>query len=237
MQFSHDTIKSQLRRVVGPAGGKGAWAAIDPIGGDIAAKMTASLRDDGELLVYSLMTVPTTNVGISMTSCSEASRWVAVATSSKHDICQDSQHPPCSCSSTWPVHDRLQGQFPHTRIWHDRRGRVLSCVAVAQVRGFWLGPWMRKESGDPQRVLRDTMALLADGTIVPEAGAQLTALPVAVCRPCGWHHASQGLMIHEALLLSCSATACLRYMLDKSAGFQIVLPLVCRSEVLHHGYR
>ena len=48
----------------GAAGGKGAWAAFDPIGGDIAAKITASLREDGELFVYSLMTVPTTNVGI-----------------------------------------------------------------------------------------------------------------------------------------------------------------------------
>jgi len=30
---------------------------------------------------------------------------------------------------------------------------------------------MQEESGDPQRVLRDVMGLLADGTIVPEAGA------------------------------------------------------------------
>ena len=53
------------------------------------------------------------------------------------------------------------------------------CVSY-QVRGFWLGPWMQKESGDPQRVLRDTMALLADGTIVPEAGALLTACVCSV---------------------------------------------------------
>ena len=35
---------------------------------------------------------------------------------------------------------------------------------------------MRKESGDPQRVLSDVMGLLADGTIVPDAGAQLPCL-------------------------------------------------------------
>ena len=39
------------------------------------------------------------------------------------------------------------------------------------MRGFWLGPWMQEESGDPQRVLKEVMGLLADGTIVPEAGA------------------------------------------------------------------
>ena len=43
------------------------------------------------------------------------------------------------------------------------------------MRGFWLGPWMRNESGDPQRVLSEIMALLADGTIVPEAGALLAS--------------------------------------------------------------
>ena len=59
------------------------------------------------------------------------------------------------------------------RKWQCR-GPVQPC-GLAQVRGFWLGPWMQKESGDPQRVLKDTMALLADGTIVPEAGALLTA--------------------------------------------------------------
>jgi len=52
---------------------------------------------------------------------------------------------------------------------------LLNVVAWRQVRGFWIGPWMRKESGDPQRVLSDVMGLLADGTIVPEAGALFTA--------------------------------------------------------------
>ena len=43
----------------------------------------------------------------------------------------------------------------------------------AQVRGFWLGPWMEKESGDPMRVLKEVMSLLEDGTIRPEAGVTL----------------------------------------------------------------
>lgn len=37
---------------------------MDPIGGDVAAKITASIRDKGELLVYSSMTGMTSNVGI-----------------------------------------------------------------------------------------------------------------------------------------------------------------------------
>ncbi len=48
----------------GAAGGKGAWAAVDPIGGDIAGKITACLRDDGELIVFGAMSVVTSNVGI-----------------------------------------------------------------------------------------------------------------------------------------------------------------------------
>jgi len=57
----------------------------------------------------------------------------------------------------------------------ERTRALLNVVAWRQVRGFWIGPWMRKESGDPQRVLSDVMGLLADGTIVPEAGALFTA--------------------------------------------------------------
>ena len=53
---------------------------------------------------------------------------------------------------------------------------VHDVCGLVQVRGFWLGPWMQKESGDPQRVLREVMSLLADGTIVPEAGAPPTFL-------------------------------------------------------------
>ena len=52
------------RRAFDLIGGKGAWAAVDPIGGDIAHKITQSLRDDGTLLVYSSMTDVTSNVGI-----------------------------------------------------------------------------------------------------------------------------------------------------------------------------
>ncbi len=37
---------------------------MDPIGGDIAGKITASLRDDGELIVFGAMSVVTSNVGI-----------------------------------------------------------------------------------------------------------------------------------------------------------------------------
>ena len=154
----------------GAAGGRGAWAAIDPIGGDIAAKITASLRDDGELLVYSLMTVPTTNVGIH----DILFRGVKVGGShdSKHNICQTGHNAIVACAVRG-LCDRLQGNAGYTHLaqWKahaEPRG-------LAQVRGFWLGPWMQKESGDPQRVLRDTMALLADGTIVPEAGALLAA--------------------------------------------------------------
>ena len=49
---------------------------------------------------------------------------------------------------------------------------MLRLHLTTQVRGFWLGPWLQEESGDPQRVLRDVMGLLADGTIVPEAGVR-----------------------------------------------------------------
>ncbi len=162
------------QNVCGAAGGRGAWAAIDPIGGDIAAKITASLRDDGELLVYSLMTVPTTNVGIhdilfrgvKVGGCPRQRRrhriWYTRVASARRSRC-----------------DRMQGATLHgaggMRSSAELRGS-------AQVRGFWLGPWMQKESGDPQRVLRDTMALLADGTIVPEAGALLTASHGCVVR-------------------------------------------------------
>ena len=37
---------------------------MDPVGGDVAANITASLRDDGELIVFGRMSVPTSNVGI-----------------------------------------------------------------------------------------------------------------------------------------------------------------------------
>ena len=77
----------------------------------------------------------------------------------------------------------------------DAKDRAEVRSPPAQVRGFWLGPWMQKESGDPQRVLRDVMGLLADGTIVPAAGAlpaahavslAYTAVPLVVqnlCQP------------------------------------------------------
>jgi NADPH:quinone reductase-like Zn-dependent oxidoreductase len=55
---------ASVRRAFGWTGGKGAWAAVDPIGGDIAQKITQSLRDDGTLLVYSSMAGMTSNVGI-----------------------------------------------------------------------------------------------------------------------------------------------------------------------------
>ena len=37
------------------ADGKGAYAAVEPIGGEITKKMIQSLRDDATLLFYSLM--------------------------------------------------------------------------------------------------------------------------------------------------------------------------------------
>ena len=58
------SVESPKDRAFVLTGGKGAWAAVDPIGGDIAQKITQSLRDEGTLLVYSSMTGPTTNVGI-----------------------------------------------------------------------------------------------------------------------------------------------------------------------------
>lgn len=46
------------------AGGKGAYGAVDPVGGPFAAKITQSLRDSGTLIVYSSMAGFTSDVGI-----------------------------------------------------------------------------------------------------------------------------------------------------------------------------
>ena len=52
-------------------------------------------------------------------------------------------------------------------------GSTDSRLMGLQVRGFWLGPWLKNEAADAQKVFADLMGYLADGTIRPDSGASL----------------------------------------------------------------
>lgn len=56
-----DDVPARVKEITG---GKGAYGAVDPVGGPFAEKITASIRDSGTLIVYSAMGGLTTNVGI-----------------------------------------------------------------------------------------------------------------------------------------------------------------------------
>lgn len=60
-------------------------------------------------------------------------------------------------------------------FWHDycissSGAGTNSQLMDLQVRGFWLGPWLKNEAVDTQKVFADLMGYLADGTLRPDSG-------------------------------------------------------------------